>query len=216
MRSFLSEPLEFENVREFLEAEHDRFNNKSFIDEDPISIPHRYTDKEDIEISGFITATIAWGQRPVILRNAVRFMEWMDDRPAAFVRNASEDELSKLSQFVHRTFNGVDAIYFVKALRMIYKNNGGLEGVFMDALKMYPERMDAVIGSVRNVFFDGMNPGRTGKHFADPLSGSSAKRLNMFLRWMVRSDRRGVDFGWWKQFPAAADRKSTRLNSSHT
>ena len=189
-------------IREFLEEQVTIFNVRDFIPDDPISIPHRFSAKEDIEISGFLAATIAWGQRPVILRNANRLMERMDFAPADFIRHHSPSQRKSLADFVHRTFNGTDLQYFLKVLQQIYRHHHGLEGSFIKALNESKDFSSAIHGW-RSLFFSFDTPRRTFKHFADPLQNSSAKRICMFLRWMVRKDKSGVDFGIWKDISPA-------------
>ncbi|MCU0434549.1 MAG: TIGR02757 family protein [Bacteroidia bacterium] len=172
-----------------------RFNQPSFIESDPVSIPHLFTHKTDIEISGFLAATIAWGQRPVILRNALQLMERMDMAPSQFVMQADTRELKRLDSFVHRTFNGTDARTLVLALRHLYNKHGGPEAVFTQALQQ--GTMAQAISTFRAALLEKPHPERTRKHVADPAAGSSAKRINMWLRWMVRRDKAGVDFGLW-------------------
>ena len=157
-----------------------------------IAIPQ----KEDIEISAFLTATIAWGNRKSIINNALRMMQLLDNVPYDFVLNHSESDLVRLSGFVHRTFNEVDLAYFIRGLKNIYQNHKGLEGVF--AHKITTDTLQPAISSFKETFFELPHPSRTTKHVSDPLKGSAAKRLNMFLRWMVRDSSRGVDFGLWK------------------
>ena len=179
------------------------YNNTVFIEKDPISIPHRYQRKGDIEVSGFLTALISWGQRPVILTNSIRLMNMMDDEPFAFVTEAGKKELARLSGFVHRTFNGDDVIGFVNSLRMIYSNYGGPESLYKNCLEKHHFDGAAAISAFRAVLFSkGIAP-RTVRHFGDPMRGSAAKRFNMFLRWMVRKDNCGVDFGIWKSVSPA-------------
>ena len=173
------------------------FNRPHFISADPICIPHRYSRKEDIEIAGLLAATISWGRRDLIVRAAGRMMELLWDAPYDFVMGASERELGGLDTFVYRTFQGGDLRSMVTGLRKIYALDGGLEQV----MRLEPEDIDTSGGILR--YRDKMleSPGftlRTAKHIADPSTGSSAKRLNMFLRWMVRKDGAGVDFGIWK------------------
>lgn len=191
-------------IKELLELKLAQYNEPSFIVDDPIAVPHAFSRKEDIEIAGFLSASIAWGQRPVIIRNAMRLMELMDHQPLDFVVNAGAKDLWPFEQFKHRTFNGIDCRYFLMALGHIYRERGGLEQVFTQAWKNSGEDMGKTIHSFRQVFFESSPPGRTSKHIADPLRGSSAKRINMFLRWMVRKDNRGVDFGIWKGIRPAA------------
>jgi len=188
-----------QEIYQLLEEKYNQFNRKSFIDSDPISIPHLFTKKEDIEIAAFISATIAWGQRKTIIKNATQFVELMDMEPYDFVLNHTEKDLQNFKNFKHRTFNNVDASYFIKALLNIYKNHKGLEAVFA----IDTQNMQQNIGEFKQLFFEIEHPKRTTKHVSDPLKNSSAKRLNMFLRWMVRNDNRGVDFGIWKSINPA-------------
>ncbi len=183
---------------ELLELCHERYNRPDFISDDPVQIPHQFSLKEDIEISAFLTALIAWGRRDIIIRNAQRLMERLDGSPFAFVMQASEKEMGRLSDFVHRTFNGVDAVALLLALRRAYAQAGGLETIFVEGIR--PQASDvgeAIVHARTYLTQTDYFPARTHKHLANPASGSSAKRINMFLRWMVRRDRRGVDFGLW-------------------
>lgn len=189
-------------LKDFLEEQVNRYNRQDFIAPDPISIPHQFREKEDIEISGFITALLAWGQRPVVLRNAWKLMERMDLAPAAFVREHTHRERQGFRDFVHRTFNGADAICLLKALQEVYREDDGLEGAFTRAWQTEQD-MGKAIHRVRNRMLKG-TPARFARHLADPLAGSAAKRICMFLRWMVRRDACGVDFGLWKEIPPPA------------
>ena len=177
-------------LKDFLDHKYISFNNHAFVEEDPILIPHGFTRKEDIEISGFLTATIAWGQRKTIIKNAKSLMERMDHDPYRYIMEASEQEMNSLDGFVHRTFNEIDLKHFVVSLRRIYQDHG-LELLFQDGIL---EGMELL----QQYFFPGDHPLRTQKHVANPKKNSSAKRINMFLRWMVRKDHRGVDFGLWE------------------
>ena len=183
-------------LKSFLDEKVTIYNNPNFIESDPIQIPHLFTLKEDIEISGFLVATIAWGNRKSIINNGHRLVEIMGNSPYDFVMNFSEKNSESLSPFVHRTFNNEDLFYFLKALQNIYKNHGGLENVFAG----YSEKnsMQPAIHNFKKVFFEMPHTARTQKHISDPLKNSAAKRINMFLRWMVRNDNAGVDFGIWK------------------
>ena len=195
---------------EFLEEKVSQYNRPSFIESDPVSIPHHFSRKEDIEIAGFLAATIAWGKRPIIIRNANLLMERMDLAPYEYVTAASAKELKKLETFVHRTFNGVDAKFFVLALRNIYLKHGGLENVLEEGLKNVRSKdtkanvltdfspMQNAIIHFRETFISIKHNTRSDKHISNPGSNSSAKRINMYLRWMVRKDKAGVDFGIWK------------------
>ena len=183
-------------IKSFLDFKADLYENENFIENDPISIPHLFKKKEDIEISAFITSTISWGLRKTILKNAKKIMEMMDFSPFEFVNNHSNADLIPLSRFVHRTFNGIDLVFFIKSLKNIYINHGGLENLFTP--NTLNENMAEVIHKMRKIFFSISHENRTKKHLSDPLSGSAAKRINMFLRWMVRSKKKKVDFELWK------------------
>jgi uncharacterized protein (TIGR02757 family) len=188
--------LEKKELKEFLDEKVEKYNRLDFIEHDPISIPHRFTDKEDIEISGFLAATIAWGNRTMILRNANRMMNYLDDSPYDFIMNHSDDELDRISTVIHRTFNAADFVYFIKALRHIYKEQNGLEGIFNQYRTQ--DSLQPAIHQFRNMFFELPHDRRTMKHISDPFKGSAAKKINMYLRWMIRKDTKGVDFGIWK------------------
>lgn len=190
------------DLREFLERKTSEYNRPEFINDDPVSIPHLFTNKEDREIAGFLAATIAWGQRPTIVKNGMLLMDIMSQSPHEFVMNAGPKDISRAKKFVHRTFNGNDLVDFIRCLRNIYSKYGGMEKVFTSSLKEEGNMMDA-ISAFRRVFFSVRHNVRTEKHVSDPLRGSSAKRINMFLRWMIRKDSAGVDFGIWKKIPPA-------------
>ncbi|MGW9686156.1 TIGR02757 family protein [Flagellimonas sp. 2504JD1-5] len=183
-------------LKEFLDAKVVQYNHPRFLEDDPIQVPHRFSRKEDIEISGFLTATIAWGNRKSIIKNSNHLMELLDNSPYDFVLNHSENDLEKLTNFVHRTFNGIDLQYFVQALKNVYKNHDGLESVF--ARHQDKDSLQNSISKFKTTFFELQHQPRTQKHVSDPLKGSAAKRINMFLRWMVRDNSTGVDFGIWK------------------
>ena len=183
-------------LKDFLDEKALLYNNVDFIESDPIQIPHRYTKKEDIEISGFLVATISWGNRKSIINNGIRLMDIMGNSPHDFVLNFSEKETEKLSGFVHRTFNEIDLTYFIRSLQNIYLKHGGLEKVFSDYAKEF--NVQEAIHHFKKLFFSLDHPVRTQKHISDPLKNSAAKRINMFLRWMVRDSSTGVDFGIWK------------------
>ncbi len=191
-------------IAHILEEKYCFYNQEEFIETDPIQIPRAFTQKEDIEIAGFIAAAIAWGKRPMIIRNAKRWLEMMDNAPYDFVLNAKDEDLKPLLSFVHRTFNGDDALFFMNSLQNIYNNHGGLEAVFSEGLKQdfdNPKNYSPLFGALnyfRSVFMSSPHLARSGKHIANPAKGSAAKRLNMYLRWMIRQDKQGVDFGIWK------------------
>lgn len=193
-------------LRDFLNTKYDQYNRPNFIESDPVSIPRQFTQKEDIEIAGFLAATIAWGQRVTIINNANKMMKLMGNSPYDFVMSAKQKDFARFDDFVHRTFNGVDAVFFMKSLQNIYKKHDGLEAAFTCTLSTpIPEQALQAISNFRNVFFSIDYPQRTKKHVSNPADNSSAKRLCMYLRWMVRKDKRGVDFGLWNNaIPAAA------------
>lgn len=184
-------------LKNFLDHKVNEYNNSSFIETDPISIPHRFSKKEDIEIAGFLSSIISWGNRKSILKSASYLMELLGNSPYDFVLNHSEKDLLQLEPFVHRTFNGVDLQYFVASLQNIYLYHGGLETVF--AKNAESASLQLSIHHFKKIFFELPHLARTEKHISDPLKNSAAKRINMFLRWMVRKDNQGVDFGIWDQ-----------------
>ncbi|TRO66602.1 TIGR02757 family protein [Christiangramia sabulilitoris] len=188
-------------LKEFLDEKVIKYNTPGFIETDPISIPHLFYKKEDIEIAGFLAATIAWGNRKSILKNAHRMMHLMDLSPFDFVMNHEENDLNTFDSFVHRTFNSIDLKFFIKALKNVYAEHGGLEGIF--TLNAEPDGLQPAIHKFKTIFFELPHQKRTEKHVSDPLKNSAAKRINMFLRWMVRNDQNGVDFGLWKNLSPA-------------
>lgn len=188
-------------IKSFLDFKVEQYNHPGFIETDPVKIPHMFSKKEDIEISGFLTATIAWGNRKSILTNASGLMNLLDNAPHEFIINHTEKDLSSLEKFVHRTFNGNDLQYFITSLKNIYSNHGGMEDVFNKyAIK---DSLQPAIHEFRKIFFELPHLERTGKHVSDPMKNSAAKRINMFLRWMVRRDNAGVDFGLWGNLKAS-------------
>jgi uncharacterized protein (TIGR02757 family) len=186
-------------LKAFLDEKVDKYNRPDFIPTDPIQIPHQFTKKEDIEIAGFLTATIAWGQRVTIINNSNKLMDLMDRSPADFIMHSKEKDLKRFDGFVHRTFNSTDAAFFIRSLKNIYRNHGGLEKTFSSSGK---NDLQYSISHFREIFFSIPHELRTGKHVSNPAENSSAKRICMFLRWMVRKDKRGVDFGLWKMSPS--------------
>ncbi|PIF06313.1 MAG: TIGR02757 family protein [Draconibacterium sp.] len=188
-------------LKELLEEKTKQYNHHRFIATDPIQVPHLFSRKENIEIAAFLTATIAWGNRAMIIKNGSKMMAIMDNQPYDFILNASPREKERLQLFVHRTFNGHDLGYFVKSLKNIYSEHGGLEAVFEKGFRK-GESVKSALAFFYQQFFE--LPGeRTRKHIANVEKGASVKRLNMFLRWMVRHDLAGVDFGLWKGIPAS-------------
>jgi len=186
-------------LKEFLDEKVELYNNPNFIESDPIQIPHLYSMKEDIEIAGFLAATIAWGNRKMIIKNAKKMMALMGNSPYDFVMSHSEIQLESLENFVHRTFNGQDFVGFVKGLQHIYQNHNGLEAVFS---RKNPT-MQNTISDFKQLFFEAPHLARTKKHISDPLNGSAAKRINMYLRWMIRHDNKGVDLGIWDKISSS-------------
>lgn len=194
--------LSISDLKSFLDEKSDFYNHPGFIKDDPISIPHQFSQKEDIEIAGILTATLAWGNRKSIIKNANRLIQLMDFAPYDYILSAETSDLDKFSSFVHRTFNGIDCAFFLESLAHIYKYHGGLEAVFSESVQNGLSVKESII-HFREVFFELPHLHRTEKHVANPASYASAKRLNMFLRWMVRSDNKGVDFGIWKTIKPA-------------
>jgi uncharacterized protein (TIGR02757 family) len=176
-----------------LEGKHQQYNSVAFIENDPISIPHRFSKQQDIEIAGFFAATLAWGNRKSIIASGERLMEWMDYAPYDFVTNHEEQDLKRFLNFKHRTFNATDTLYFIEFFKQYYSRHKSLEDAFIG-------KKESRLANFHDHFFAlEDSPQRTRKHVATPLRGSTCKRLNMFLRWMVRKDSKGVDFGIWKK-----------------
>lgn len=183
-------------LKEFLDQKVIQYHNPIFIETDPIQIPHMFSKKEDIEIAGFLTAIISWGNRKMIIKNASNMMERFDNAPYDFIMNHSDSDLKNIEGFVHRTFNAIDLQCFIKSLQHIYKKHGGLENVL--SIKSDAVNYAQSISSFKQLFFEISHALRTEKHISDPMKNSAAKRINMFLRWMVRDNLAGVDFGMWK------------------
>lgn len=191
------------DLKEFLDAKVEQYNTPGFIPHDPIQIPHLFTNKKDIEIAGFLIATIAWGNRKSIINNAKKLMDLMDNAPADFILNHTVSDLERFNNFVHRTFNGDDCKTFMTALQHLEKQYGGLEYAFAKAYQESTSLQEG-ISLFKQLFFKIPHLQRTEKHVSDPMKNSSAKRINMFLRWMVRNDNAGVDFGIWNSIPMSA------------
>jgi len=186
------------NILRLLNSAARQYEQPSFVPDDPIAIPHGFSRKDDIEIAGFLVATIAWGQRRTIVSNGWRLMEWMDHCPADFVCHASPTERLKVSSFVHRTFQPADLQAFIDVLRQLYTQANGLEGVFCQAVQPNDPDVRRGLVALRDTFYQHPNlPQRSRKHVPDIERGAAAKRINMFLRWMVRPASNGVDFGLW-------------------
>lgn len=195
--------MQKEQLKELLELLHDKYNRQEFIEPDPISIPHSFTDKADREIAGFFASTIAWGNRKAIVKSARRMMLYMDNSPADFVRNASDKELATLQSYVHRTFNGQDFTDFTLAIRDIMERFGGIGDYFEGEYECTGD-LAAVLSSFRREFFSCEHNPHCEKHLSSIDKGAACKRLNMYLRWFVRHDERGVDFGLWRKIPMSA------------
>lgn len=200
--------MDFDFLKDFLDQKVSQYNSPDFISTDPIQVPHRFSKKEDIEIAGFLTATIAWGNRTTIINNANRMMDLMENQPHNFIVSLPDYPVEKLAEkfpellkFVHRTFNGYDFLYFLKSLQNIYSKHGGMESLFLKHAEN--NSLQKSIHHFRKIFFELPHLKRTEKHLGDPLKNSAAKRTNMFLRWMIRKDKSGVDFGLWKSLSPA-------------
>jgi uncharacterized protein (TIGR02757 family) len=189
-----------EEMRDLLERLHDRYNNESFIEADPISVPHSFTNTVDREIAGFLAATIAWGNRRAIVQSAHRMMRYMDNAPEDFVRNATQSDMEYLRTYVHRTFNGVDFQDFVRGLRHIITKWGSVGNYFESRYEEHGD-LRPVFSDFRRDFFAVEHDVHCEKHLSSIDKGAACKRLCMYLRWFVRHDDRGVDFGLWRRIP---------------
>lgn len=193
--------LKKSELKEFLDEKAALYESPKFIGTDPIQIPHQFSKKEDIEIIGFLVATIAWGNRKSIIKNGNQLVALLENAPFDFVMNHTESDLERLLPFVHRTFNGTDLMTFIKALRHIYTNYEGIEAVFNSYV--LNNELQTAIHHFKKHFFEVEHLPRTQKHVSDPLKKSAAKRINMYLRWMVRPNAAGVDFGIWPSLKPA-------------
>ena len=189
------------NIKGFLDQKVEEFNRPAFIENDPICIPHQFTNPQDIEIMGFFAAILAWGQRKTIINKCDELAMRFDGRPAEFIRSHTDSDLKRLLGFKHRTFNDTDLLYFVSFLNYHYNRFESLEDAFLQFLPGHDVFiMENSINSFKDYFFSlADHPIRTMKHVSSPQRKSSCKRLNMYLRWMVRNDDRGVDFGIWRR-----------------
>ena len=190
-------------MRELLERLHDRYNNEDFIEADPISVPHSFANPVDREVAGFLAATIAWGNRRAIVKSAHRMMRYMDNAPEDFVRNATEGDMEYLRTYVHRTFNGVDFQDFVRGLRHILAEWGSVGNYFETRYEEHGD-LRPVLSDFRRDFFSVEHDSHSEKHLSSIDKGAACKRLCMYLRWFVRRDDRGVDFGLWQRIPMSA------------
>lgn len=190
--------MEKNELKSFLDEALDRYYTKAFIPEDPICVPHFFSKKMDIEISGFFAAIFAWGQRKTIISKSFELMQRMDNSPSEFILNYSNGDLHYLKGFKHRTFNEVDLLFFVQKLKEAYTIKNGLEGLVSSKLTKKEANIEKGLDALHTFFFsDPKVLYRSKKHLSSPKSGSACKRTNMFLRWMVRKDSRGIDFGLW-------------------
>lgn len=192
----------FDEMKEFLEEKYLRYNQPEFIENDPVSIPHLFSEKQDIEISAFLTSTIAWGRRDQIIFSSRELVKRMGMSPYDFLMSSDDDDLEAFSDFYYRTFQGQDCIYFLKSLKRIYSNFESIEDILIESF-VQEAGMKRALTYFRSVFFNSDHLQRTEKHFADVNKGAAGKRLNMFFRWMLRNDNRGVDFGLWERIPAS-------------
>ena len=197
--------LQYSDLKDFLDFKSDQYNSPTFIDNDPIVIPHQFTRKQDIEIMGFWSAMLAWGQRKTIINKCNELIRLMDGAPYDFVINHEDTDLKRFLGFKHRTFNDTDTLYFLEFFRQHYRKDDTLETAFVPASVSDPElSVEGALNYFRAYFFSLPDyPRRTIKHVSSPAQKSGCKRLNMFLRWMVRSDNKGVDFGIWNSLKPA-------------
>jgi uncharacterized protein (TIGR02757 family) len=195
--------INFKEIKEFLDEKYQQYASPQFIETDPIQVPRNYWRKEDIEIAGLLTATISWGQRPQIILSAKRLMKLMGDSPYQFILDSSPSDINSFSKFYYRTFNGTDCIAFLKSLKRIYCNGQSLEHIFTHGYES-TKSVRGAIDYFGKVFIDDGFTSRSKKHISSPLAGSASKRINMYLRWMVRPPKEHVDFGIWNRIPASA------------
>ncbi len=190
-------------LKELLDEKYQQFNNSSFIAPDPISVPHRFSKKQDIEIAGLFAALLAWGNRTTIINSANRLMKLMDDAPHDFMLNHKEQDRQRFEKWVHRTFQFPDLLYFLEFLQYHYNRNESLENAFSAGVKPKDTHIENGLVHFHRYFFSLPHLPRTEKHLQTPLRKSACKRISLFLRWMVRSDNKGVDFGIWKSISPA-------------
>jgi uncharacterized protein (TIGR02757 family) len=191
-------------IADLLEEKAEQYNRPDFIPHDPVSIPHRFSKKQDIEIMGFWAAVLAWGQRKTIINKCLELSHLMDDAPYDFVLNHQENDLKQFLNFKHRTFNATDTLYFLHFFQEYYRHHDSLEFAFSQFMTSDEENIEKGLVGFHDLFSDSENfPLRTRKHIATPVRKSSCKRLNMFLRWMVTKDDKGVDFGIWNSITPA-------------
>lgn len=190
-------------LKEYLDEKVAVYNRPAFIEKDPICIPHRFSLKQDIEISGLFAAVLAWGNRTSIINSCNKIMEWMDNQPYDFIRNHKDTDLKRFLHFAHRTFNTTDLLYFIYFLQYHYTSHSSLEDAFTGEAIYNEANVKGALVRFHRYFFSIEHPERTKKHIATPERNSACKRLNMYLRWMVRKDDCGVDFGLWNKITPA-------------
>ena len=193
----------------------EEYNNPKFIDTDPISIPHLFKNQKDIEISAYLTSIISWGRRPAILKSANKLMDIMGFEPHNFIMNAGKKEIDQLDTFVYRTFNSDDCLFVLEAMKNLYSKYDTMEDLANKSFAQQNDIRDVIIG-IRKELLTTEHLKRSEKHLANPETGSAAKRTNMFLRWMIRNDNSGVDFGLWKDIPASALMMPLDVHSGNT
>ncbi|GEO09400.1 TIGR02757 family protein [Segetibacter aerophilus] len=193
-----------DQLKDFLDSKVEQYNTPAFIKDDPVCIPHLFTEKQDIEIAALFASIFAWGNRTIIIKKSKDLLQRMDNAPYDFIVNHTDNHLKALLGFKHRTFNDTDLLYFVEFLRHHYTHNKSLETAFTNGMNKEDETTEQGLNHFFRYFFSLEDaPARTKKHIASPGKKSTCKRLNMFLRWMVRNDKKGVDFGIWKKISPA-------------
>jgi len=190
---------DLKQLRQFLDAKAALYNQASFIEKDPICVPHSFTKKQDIEIAGLFAAVLAWGNRTTIINNSNKLMQWMGNEPHNFLLHHKDTDLKPFVHFAHRTFNATDVLYFISFLQHHYRRFDSLEDAFVPGKSYMADNVEGALVHFHHYFFSIDHPQRTRKHISTPERNSACKRLNMYLRWMVRKDDKGVDFGIWKK-----------------
>lgn len=190
---------DIQRLKQLLDAKVRLYDQPAFIENDPICIPHSFSKKQDIEISGLFAAVLAWGNRTTIINNCRKLMGWMDNKPYDFIMNHRDSDLKPFVHFAHRTFNATDLLYFISFLQYHYRKYDSLEDAFVPGKRYNEATVEQALIHFHQYFFSIEHPERTRKHIATPERNSACKRLNMYLRWMVRKDKNGVDLGIWKK-----------------
>ena len=197
------EKAEVTRLKNLLDEKVRLYNQPSFISGDPIVVPHSFSKQQDVEIAGLFAAVLAWGNRTSIINNCRKLMGWMDGAPHDFILNHKDTDLKKMLGFAHRTFNATDLLYFIEFLQYHYQQHDSLEDAFAPEKKYEHDTVEQALVHFHNYFFSIEHPDRTRKHISTPQRKSACKRINMYLRWMVRKDKSGVDFGIWKKISPA-------------